>query len=177
MVSQGRTLGSSSPGHGLRPLHPALALYLPGGPAMLSGPASAPLVSSRERLAKRIEAGFRREFRVDADFEGQLSQRFRKERPLLEALFTDRDRFPEHLRWAQEIVEALKIKLSSPAAELRLLAQQDRLSTSLESISVALAHMHVNRMMLANPREHELIIHAFLHRLCRGRIARRKQKV
>jgi len=132
-------------------------------------------IEGRERLAKRTEAAFRREFRVDAAFEGQLSQRFRKERSLLEALFADPDRFPDHLRWAQDIVEAFKSKLSPWAAEFRALARQGRLSDSLEDISASLAHMHVNRMMLSNPREHELIIHAFLHRICRGRLARRKE--
>jgi thiopeptide-type bacteriocin biosynthesis protein len=132
-------------------------------------------LEGRERLAKRIEAGFRREFRIDAGFEGQLSQRFRKERSSLEALFADRDRFPHQLRWAQPIAEAFRSKLSPWAAAFRSLARQDRLSVSLEDISASLAHMHVNRMMLSNPREHELIIHAFLHRICRGRIARMKR--
>jgi hypothetical protein len=94
---------------------------------------------------------------------------------VLEALFANRDRFPDHLRWAQDIVDAFKAKLSPRAAEFRSLARQDRLSTSLEDISASLAHMHVNRMMLSNPREHELIIHAFLHRICRGRLARRNE--
>jgi len=129
-------------------------------------------LEGRERVAKRIEAALRREFRVDAEFEAQISRRFRKERSLLEALFADRDRFPDHLRWAQDIVDAFKAKLSPRAAEFRSLARQDRLSASLEDISASLAHMHVNRMMLSNPREHELIIHAFLHRICRGRLAR-----
>jgi lantibiotic biosynthesis protein len=131
-------------------------------------------LESRERFAKRIEAAFRREFRVDAAFEGQISERFRKERPLLEAIFADRDRFPDHLRWAQPIAGAFKGMLSPLAAEFRSLAGQDRLSASLEEISASLAHMHVNRMTLSNPREHELIIHAFLHRICRGRLARPK---
>jgi len=58
-------------------------------------------LEGREHLAKRTEAAFRREFGIDEGFEGQLSQRFRKERSVLEALFADRDRFPDHLRWAQ----------------------------------------------------------------------------
>jgi len=132
-------------------------------------------LAGRERLAKRIEAAFRREFRVDAGFEGQVSQRFRKERSLLEALFADRDRFPVHLRWAQDIVDAFKRELAPLAGEFRSLAHQDRLSASLQDISASLAHVHVNRMMLSNPREHELIIHAFLHRICRGRLARRTE--
>jgi lantibiotic biosynthesis protein len=132
-------------------------------------------LEGRERLAKRTEAAFRREFRIDAGFEGQLSQRFRKERSLLEALFADRDRFPDHLRWAQAIAETFKGKLSPWAAEFRSLARQNRLSASPEEISASLAHMHVNRMMLSNPREHELIIHAFLQRICRARLARRNE--
>ena len=72
-------------------------------------------------------------------------------------------------------MDAFKAKLSPQAAEFRSLARQDRLSASLEDLSASLAHMHVNRMMLSNPREHELIIHAFLHRICRGRLARRNE--
>jgi lantibiotic biosynthesis protein len=133
-------------------------------------------LEGRERFAKRIEAAFRREFRVDADFEGQLSQRFRKERSLLEALFAGRDRIPDPVRWAEDIAGAFKERLSPLAAEFRSLARQSRLSASLEDISASVTHMHVNRMMLSNPREHELIIHAFLHRILRGRLARRKER-
>ena len=132
-------------------------------------------LEGRERHAKRTEAAFRREFRIDARFEGQLSQRFRRERSVLEPLLAGRDRYPDHLRWARAIAEAFKGKLSPWAAEFRSLARQNRLSASLEDISASLAHMHVNRMMLSNPREHELIIHAFLHRICRARLARRNE--
>jgi hypothetical protein len=45
MGAQGRIEGCRSLGHGLRPLHPALARYRPGGMAMRSGPANPPFVS------------------------------------------------------------------------------------------------------------------------------------
>jgi thiopeptide-type bacteriocin biosynthesis protein len=132
-------------------------------------------LEARELLAKRTEAAFRREFSVGAEFEGQLSQRFRKERAALEAVFEEGDRFPDDLRWTQYAVATFQNKLAPLADQFRSLADQGRLSASLEDISASLVHMHVNRMMLANPREHELIIYAFLHRVWRGRIARRNE--
>ena len=129
----------------------------------------------RERLAKDVEQAFRREFMVGDDFEAQLSQRYRQERAVLESLFGDG--FAPDLRWAEPIVVAFRHKLGPVAARLMDLAQRNMLTSSLVDIGCSLTHMHLNRMMLSNAREHELIVHAFLHRIYRGRMARGKRDI
>ena len=129
-------------------------------------------IEQREQLAKRTDAAFRLEFRVDKEFEGQISRRFKRERALLESLFAESDGLPPELRWAEEVVLAFRTRLAPLAAQFVTLSKDDELTAPFEDIVSSLTHMHLNRMMLANPREHELIIHAFLQRMYRSKIAR-----
>jgi thiopeptide-type bacteriocin biosynthesis protein len=126
----------------------------------------------RERLAKASDDAFRAEFSVEPDFEGQISLRFRKDRAVLEALFGPFDRFPASLQWARAPLEAFMQALRPLTDKLAQLAAAAQLTVTVQDLASSLAHMHVNRMMLGNPREHELIIYAFLQRIHRTRRAR-----
>jgi thiopeptide-type bacteriocin biosynthesis protein len=125
-------------------------------------------LEQREAICKATERNFRREFRVESEFEAQLSQRFRTERGRLASMFDAPERWTPEMRWTLPAVETLRTRLAAIGAQLTELARDGRLATSLESICGSLTHMHLNRMMLANPREHELIVHAFLHRIHRS---------
>jgi thiopeptide-type bacteriocin biosynthesis protein len=125
-------------------------------------------LEQREAISKATERSFGREFRVESEFEAQLSRRFRAERSRLMSMFDAPERWAPELRWTLPAVDTLRARLAAMSAQLTELARDDRLATSLESICGSLTHMHLNRMMLANPREHELIVHAFLHRIHRS---------
>jgi len=58
------------------------------------------------------------------------------------------------------------------ASSFKARAHDQQLTAALADIVRSLAHMHVNRSMLSNPREHEMIIYAFLGRAYRSKIAR-----
>ena len=79
---------------------------------------------------------------------------------------------PEPLDWARSVVSRFRFRLEPLAAWFTAQAAQKRLAEPLPGIVASLAHMHVNRMMLANPREHEMIVYAFLNRAYRSQIAR-----
>jgi len=127
---------------------------------------------ARRQAAERCERAFRAEFRVEKDFEADLSRRYRAERALLEEIAGESSQLPARLAWAQQAVSRFLDRLAPLAAWFRDRPQNQPLTCPLASIAGSLAHMHVNRMMLANPREHEMIAYAFLNRAYRSRLAR-----
>jgi lantibiotic biosynthesis protein len=122
--------------------------------------------------AELAERAFRAEFGVDKEFEGALSRRYRAERGALEELFENGPGLPEPLGWAQRAVSRFRSRLEPLASWFGTRSAQQELTTPLPDILRSLAHMHINRMMLANPREHEMIIYGFLNRLYRSQLAR-----
>ena len=129
-------------------------------------------LQARRCAAELAERSFRAEFRVDEDFEGALSRRYRTDRRVLEELFEDGPGLPEQLVWAQSAISRFRSRLEPLASGLRTQSAQQKLTAPLAEILHSFVHMHVNRMMLANPREHEMLVYAFLNRLYRSRLAR-----
>lgn len=106
------------------------------------------------------------------NFEGALSRRYRADRGALEELFENGPGLPRQFGWAQPTVSRFRSRLEPLASWYGAQSAQQRLSAPLADILRSLAHMHINRMMLANPREHEMIVYGFLNRLYRSRLAR-----
>ena len=131
-------------------------------------------VAIRQRMAGQFALELRKEFRPGKSFEGQLSHRFREERTLLEALLDGRSRYPPEWRWIERPIETFRTRLEPLAARYLHLASRNRLAGDLKDVVQSLAHMHVVRMMRANPREHEMIIYAFLERIGRARTSGRE---
>jgi thiopeptide-type bacteriocin biosynthesis protein len=127
----------------------------------------------RHRMARQNALELRKEFRPGKSFEGQLSRRFREERAVLEALLDERSRYLAEWRWIEGPIEAFRTRLEPLAARYLDLASRNRLAGDLRDVVQSLAHMHVVRMLRANPREHEMIIHAFLERIGRARTLNR----
>jgi len=125
----------------------------------------------RQSQARFTDATMRIQFGLGKAFEGQLSRRYRKERRVLESLLDDQAAGPAQLRWVQPPLIAFNARLEQLAARFFELAAGQQLTISLQEIVRSLTHMHVNRMMLSNAREHELIIHASLNRLYQQRLA------
>jgi hypothetical protein len=88
---------------------------------------------------------------------------------VLEALLDERSRYSPEWRWIEGPIETFRTRLEPLAARYLDLASRNRLAGDLNNVVQSLAHMHVVRMMRANPREHEMIIYAFLERIGRAR--------
>jgi len=130
-------------------------------------------VAIRQRMAGQFALELRKEFRPGKSFEGQLSHRFRADRAGLEALLDERSRYSPEWRWIEGPIETFRTQLEPLAARYLNLASRNRLALDLKNVVQSLAHMHVVRMMRTNPREHEMIIYAFLERIGRGRTLNR----
>jgi thiopeptide-type bacteriocin biosynthesis protein len=126
----------------------------------------------RSEYAKRwVEEAFESP-ESSAGLRPQLSDRFRKERARLESLL-DRTRDPDSdLGPGLAILTQRSENLAPIGAELRRLEQEGRLRVPVDELAQSFVHMHVNRLLRSAQRQHEVVLHDFLHRLYQAQAAR-----
>ncbi|WP_240356277.1 lantibiotic dehydratase [Myxococcus eversor] len=129
-------------------------------------------LGARIAILQRLRAGFGAEFQVKKNFEEQLSKRFRKERPVLEALrLADAS---QQGPW-QSALEAFwrRSERLRPVAEVLRRGMQEGAFGALGAQMIdSFLHMHLNRMLQDEHRPQELILYDFLLRLYRSAQAR-----
>jgi len=130
----------------------------------------------RSEYAKRwVEEAFENP-ESSAGLRPQLSDRFRKERARLESLL-DRTRDPDSdLGPGLAILHQRSESLAPIGAELRRLEQEGRLRVPVDELAQSFVHMHVNRLLRSAQRQHEVVLHDFLHRLYQAQAARAAAK-
>jgi thiopeptide-type bacteriocin biosynthesis protein len=124
-------------------------------------------------VARRAREGYGREFGIDGNFRGRVSQRYRAERARLEALLDPGQDPPELLAAGLEALRRRSLQLAPVSAELRRLDQAGRLSTPLAGIAMSYAHMHVNRLLRSAQRAQELVLYELLDRAYSAQAGRR----
>ncbi|MCP3164276.1 lantibiotic dehydratase [Myxococcus qinghaiensis] len=129
-------------------------------------------LDARIAILERLRAGFGAEFQVKKDFEEQLSKRFRKERPVLEALRLADASQQGPWRPALSAFQRRSEQLRPVAEALGRGMQEDAFGLSVGEMIDSYLHMHVNRMLPDEHRPQELILYDFLLRLYRSAQAR-----
>jgi thiopeptide-type bacteriocin biosynthesis protein len=107
----------------------------------------------------------------DAVFVG-TGRRFRQEREALEQLLDPDALEPGPLEPGLRLLRARSEALAPVALELRRLASEDRLTTTIPRIAGNLMHMHLNRLLRGNNLAQEAVICDFLARLYESSIRR-----
>ncbi|WP_257310418.1 lantibiotic dehydratase [Geothrix fuzhouensis] len=114
---------------------------------------------AREALAQATRDSFRKEFGDTGPMSAQIGAKFRNLR--------------------KELAAGFPLPLGSPCApelgglsRLREAFDQGLLQEGLERLASSLAHMHLNRLLRANPRENEWVLMEFLTRLYDSHLAR-----
>jgi thiopeptide-type bacteriocin biosynthesis protein len=130
-------------------------------------------LEEKRSMARRAREGFGREFGVDGNFRGQVSQRYRAERVRLEALLDPGQAPPAPLAAGLEALRRRSLQLAPMTAELRQLNQAGRLSATLADLARSFAHMHVNRLLRSAHRAQELVLYELLDRAYSSRAGRR----
>ncbi|WP_426749390.1 lantibiotic dehydratase [Myxococcus sp. Y35] len=128
-------------------------------------------------LVSRCRAAFGVEFKVNAHFEDQLSQRFRKERRALETLLDGASPGTEPWRAGLDAFAQRDLRLRPIAEQLQAADQAGRLAVPLAMLAEGFLHMHVNRLLVSDHRAQELILYDFLTRLYRSQRARTRKGV
>jgi thiopeptide-type bacteriocin biosynthesis protein len=130
-------------------------------------------LEEKRSVARRAREGYGREFGIDGDFRGRVSQRYRAERARLEALLDPGQDPPAPLAAGLEALRRRSLRLAPVAAELRRLSQGGRLSATLAGIAMSYAHMHVNRLLRSAQRAQELVLYELLDRAYSAQAGRR----
>lgn len=123
------------------------------------------VAAARDRLAIEHRAG--------VELEAALGARFREERRAFEALLAGEA--PDALQDGLDALQARSEALLPVAGELRARAAAGKLTRSLEDVAIALAHMHVNRVLRGSHRKQELVLLDALHRLYVSEAARARR--
>jgi thiopeptide-type bacteriocin biosynthesis protein len=130
-------------------------------------------LEEKRSVARRARESFGREFGIDGNFRGRVSQRYRAERARLEALLDPGQAPPAPLAAGLEALRRRSLQLAPVTAELRRLSQAGRLSATLADLARSFAHMHVNRLLRSAQRAQELVLYELLDRAYSSRAGRR----
>jgi len=121
-------------------------------------------LQEKRSVARRAREGFGREFGIDGNFRGQVSQRYRAERARLEALLDPGQAPPAPLAAGLEALRRRSLQLAPVTAELRRLGRAGHLAATLADVGMSYAHMHVNRLLRSAQRAQELVLYELLDR-------------
>jgi len=126
----------------------------------------------KQTVTQGLRIGYANELGVDQAFHHLLGGRFRKERPLLEALLDPTQELDSPLEEGVEILNRRSARLAPIVHQLKATADAGGLKRPLADLAESYVHMHVNRMLRAKHRAQELILYDFLARLYESQAAR-----
>jgi lantibiotic biosynthesis protein len=122
-------------------------------------------VDARRAVARRLRDSFGKECRVDTGTRGQLAARYRGvQRELLAQLESGNSATPAMADGLAALARR-SARLRGPARELACLEQDQRLTVPVAELAESYVHMHINRLLRAEHRLHELFLYDFLARL------------
>ena len=126
-------------------------------------------------LVRGCRDSFARELGADAVLERRLGDKFRTERPALEALLAGEAADDPSLASGLAALTRRSERIREIAARLRSASDQGALALPVEALASSYLHMHANRVLRGAARAQELVLYDFLERLYTGRVARRRQ--
>lgn len=119
--------------------------------------------------SKRSQA----EFNVDMSVRRQLAERFRTERRRLESLLDGSAETDRQLKVARQAFELRSARNAESCQRIRQLAIQDKLTESVTRLASSYVHMHINRLIRASQRAHEVVMYDFMAQLYGSRLAKK----
>lgn len=125
-------------------------------------------------LLASIRSYFADEMKIEGERERGLDRRFREERAFCEAVLGAAP--PSPFDAAGAIFAARSAKTRPLFAALRELERSGRLGAPLEDVVASLIHMSNNRLLHADPRQHEAVLASFLERVYLSRAARARER-
>jgi thiopeptide-type bacteriocin biosynthesis protein len=126
-------------------------------------------LGDRERLTltEQLRDDFAAEFGSDAALRRRIGQRFRAERDALHMLLSPAWGDDHPLASGSDILRRRSARIAPLAAELRALERAGTLQAPVGLLARSYVHMHVNRLIRAAQRAHELVLYDFLARMYR----------
>ncbi len=134
-------------------------------------------LSQRHALMLELRAAYGREFDADhTDLRHRLGKRFRKERTGLARLLDPTTHHDHPLAPGLAVLQRRSSALATVAVELHRQAAAATLGRTIPQLAASLVHIHAVRMLMIDPRAHELVLYDFLRRLYEARLARARHR-
>lgn len=131
-------------------------------------------LEQRRGIMNALQAAFKKEFQAEhADSRKQLGNKFRKERPFIDAFLRESEFVPAEFSPVWSVLERRADNLSEVFEKLRAELDENRFMALLESY----IHMTMNRFFRSRQRLHELVIYDLLWQYYNSALARQKKSI
>ncbi|SDE43910.1 thiopeptide-type bacteriocin biosynthesis domain-containing protein [Dyadobacter soli] len=127
-------------------------------------------LEDKKAFAGRLQEGFFREFRGNADLTVQLNNKYRQHS---EEIWSFLDPGNDLLNGIEEVVALFEERSSCIRASLAVIPPHN--DTSLHHFAGSLVHMFLNRLFVSQQREHELVVYHYLKKYYESKLARREK--
>jgi thiopeptide-type bacteriocin biosynthesis protein len=130
-------------------------------------------LAQKHQRVKAWSESFHVEFKVGKPLETALADRYRAERPQIEAMLGGAPAGDASLAAGLEVFSERSRRLLPWVQSLKNAERERRLTVPIDTLSFSYAHLHANRVLHASARAHELVIYEFLERAYRSKLARK----
>lgn len=129
--------------------------------------------SSKLRILEKLRNNFQARFHFNSGERKELGDRFRAERPALEAI---RAGSMKGKIWAvvSDVFRRRSVLVRKSISTIRDAQSSGKLSVEIGTLAKNYSHMHVNRLLNTAANQHEVIVYDFLFRLYDSDVARRR---
>ena len=128
-------------------------------------------LDARRNLLNSMGKAQEKNFSVSQEYRKQLSERFRKERPLLEKILTN----PAQVAEFSASVHSALAHFAGQVQIIREQLEQAKLTNSITELAGSYVHMHLNRIFRSTPNAQEMVLYDFLTRTYDSLLARQKR--
>ncbi|SPE77540.1 hypothetical protein FLACOL_01535 [Flavobacterium columnare] len=117
-------------------------------------------IDEKYKLMNQLYLAFQEEFDIDKKVKKQIDLRFRANSAKIKAILKENIASDEYFEIINKHIQIIKVSNIE--------------KTRMNKIMISLIHMHINRVITANPRAHELILYSFFEKYYRQELGKLK---
>ena len=125
-------------------------------------------------LMEQIKNSFHIEYNSDKFLKEQLSNKYRLYRRQIENILDRSKDETSDIFVILEILHKKSIQVRKVVAELKKLAENNKLTVTIETLLSSYIHLLINKIVAANPRVHELVIYDMLFTYYKSAVGKAK---
>ncbi len=133
-------------------------------------------LTQKRALVGELRKSYAAEFRIKTPHEKAIGDRFRKERGAVEKILDRRNDLESDLQPGLALLDERSRTLAPVVAELHAAEKSGLLTESVKTLVASYLHMWAIRLLRAQSRAHEAVIHDFLERSYESQQARAKKR-
>ena len=128
-------------------------------------------LSARRQLVNNLGKAQEKNFQVQQSYKKQLSEKFRKERQVLEDLLATSSDLPAS---AKPALACFTQQVEKIRLQLEFARQAGELARPIDELAASYVHMHLNRLFRSAANAQEMVLYDFLARVYDSKLAKEK---